>query len=546
MKSDIISNLNTLYKQELKGDIWTGIPLLIGSIISVVYLQHSAFISTVLLLESVFLELLKAFALLFVLLGVVLTREDVRDEIDAVIKYPRVSTEGQEQGTSLEDQRERLDEEEAELNVDETYIIGDEWESASTMLRERIDEIVSKVKGSDKTYCLMFRSVDRLSRADPLESCVFLWIMKRNGVILYFDDLGYFDLSSIMQVMVLIMRFIQSRQEYLHIIERGEDGRRKTKANNNWPADAPYGYTNNEDGDLERVEEEAEVIQRGVELVIRGDEEHNVPAENVSQALDRLEEEFEEEVVLSYTTILKVLRKEMYTGKLSHDGEKVGECPEIISPDEFEELQDILGERGYSKDDEELDHALKKVISKFGVDASLEMFEDIIKGKCPKCGGDVQTWGSEERMGHRVNTYRCVHHHKFGEDEVDEEDNNEETDEETCDFEGPLLTGRFLRSWESSVPITCPACRRLLDDNKWERSPTKLGAIEQTCENCGCGTTINLSADKFERAQEISEKLKFFESESDETATGQEEEDLKTNPDDDSDDDYHQIGDFAD
>jgi ssDNA-binding Zn-finger/Zn-ribbon topoisomerase 1 len=195
-----------------------------------------------------------------------------------------------------------------------------------------------------------------------------------------------------------------------------------------------------------------------------------------------------------------------------------------------------------------LDHGLKKIISKFGVDASLEMFEDVIKRKCPKCGGDVQTWGSEERMGHRVNTYRCVYHYAFSDDEDEnEEDNSDETDEDTCDFEEPLLTGRFLRNWESSVPVTCPACQRLLDDDKWEESPTKLGAIEQTCENCGCETTINLSSNKFVRVQEISEKLNFFERESDETPPGQEEEQTKTNPDDSRTDyNYHRLSDFAD
>ena len=544
MQFDIISSLSAVYRTKLKGSIWTGIPLLIGSIISAVYLQNSAFINPTILRESAFLQLLRSFAPILFLLGVTLTREDVRDRIDAVIKYPRVSTEGQEQGTSLEDQMERLDEEEAKLDVDKTIIIGDEWESASTMLRERIDEIISKVKGNEKTYCLMFRSVDRLSRADALESCVFLWIMKRNGVILYFDDLGYFDLSSIMQETILIMRLINSRQEYLNIIRRGKGGRRKTKANDKWPARTPYGYTKNQNGNLERVQEEAEVIQRGVELVIGGDEEHGVPVGNVSSAHSRLKEEFDEEGLLSYGTLLDLLRKKMYTGKLIHDGETVGECPEIISPDQFEELQDVLCEREYTKDEDSLDHGLKKVISKFGVDASLEMFEEVIKGKCPECGSDIQTWGSEKRMGYRVNTYRCVYHHAFGEDK-DENEKEEETDDYTCDFEGPLLTGQFLRKWESSVPITCPACQRLLDDSRWEESPTKLGAIEQTCENCGCETTINLSSNKFRRAQEISKDLKFFENESDETPSGQEEEQTKTSSDDNmGDDDYHRLSDF--
>jgi hypothetical protein len=118
-----------------------------------------------------------------------------------------------------------------------------------------------------------------------------------------------------MQEMILIMRLIQSRQEYLNIIKHGKDERRRTKAKNQWPGRIPYGYTKNKNRNLERVEKEAEVIQRGVELVIRGDEEHDVPVGVVAKAHSQLKEEFDEEELLLYGTLLDLLRK-MYTGKL--------------------------------------------------------------------------------------------------------------------------------------------------------------------------------------------------------------------------------------
>lgn len=522
-----------LYQYTLKRIRNTGIPRSLIVLLFGAYALTAAFMYQEGMVNWCFYKILNPDSpgWVVVTLGIAKSREDVTHLIDRVLIYPRVSSPGQEEGTSLEEQNNTLREEaEAVVDKDDIFIIGNEWESARTMLRENIDEIVAQVRNSEERYCLMFRNVDRLTRADPFEAATFCWIMKQNGVILYFSDIGYLDFSDLMQETILMMQFVQARQEYMKIKNRGSEGRKQLKQQGAYPAKPPFGYDKDDDDSLIRNDIEAEIIQRGAALAIEGDEELGVEPGNVSDVHDQLENEYDEEDMPAYKTLLDSFRREIYTGKLKHNGEVVAECPKILSEETFSKLQDTIGERTSEADDHELDHALKQVIDWFGVDAALDLFEEIIKGKCPKCGGDVKPWGTTERMGHKVKKYRCVNHPGSGDNE---EGDTADDNIEACDFEGPLLSSKFLREWESSVPLICPACQLPLDDEKWETSVTKLGYIEQTCDYCDTGIAVDLSQDKFERMKEIPEGIHFFDciSRDRDHAEGR----VSGDPDDDSD-----------
>ncbi|MFB6196821.1 MAG: recombinase family protein, partial [Halobacteriaceae archaeon] len=247
-------------------------------------------------------------------LGIVKGREDVKELIDKVLMYPRVSSQDQEEGTSLAKQNDALyGEAEAVVDENDIIVIGNEWESAATMLRDNIDEIIDKVTNSEERYCLMFRNVDRLSRADPFEAATFCWIMKQNDVILYFDDLGYFDFSDLMQEMIIMMQLVQSREEYNKIRKRGSEGRKEVKEKGAYPAKAPFGFDKDDDNVLVVNEDEAEIIRRGAELAIEGDEELGVEAGNVRNVHDRLEKEYSDEYVPAYGCCLHRWWKQRYT-----------------------------------------------------------------------------------------------------------------------------------------------------------------------------------------------------------------------------------------
>lgn len=536
--------LSSIYTLRHKGPIYACMLPCIGPLLYSAYTINGAIINPTVFHGGTLPDVLVLTPIL-ILLGLGLTRNEVGDRIDAVITYSRVSTRDQEHGTSLEDQKATLEKERTKLDVNENLIIGDHWESASTMHRETIDEIISKVEESERTYCLMLRGIDRLTRADPLESCVFLWVMRQNDVLLYIDDMGYFDLSNIMEQMMLFFELFQARKEYERITQNREDANRKMLGNDKWPGRPPYGFKKDGNDKLKTTKKEPEVIRRAVGLVLNGDDEHGVPAGNMKRAHLRLLEEFDEDVAPSYQQLRRFLRSPKYTGKLIVDGEVVGECPEIIPQDQFTELQDVLDDREYEKDEGELDHELKSVISKFGVETSLKMFEDIIKGKCPECAGDVRPHGSEERFGHQIKRYRCVNHPDFVKEEEDDTvDEEEETDEHVCDFEGPLLSGEFVRDWQSAVPLTCPACQHPLDDDTWVDTHTKLGAIEQTCERCELTTTVTVADNKFERAQEIPEKIDFFEEQSEKISSNENGEQIETSDTDTSSRNHRLLSEF--
>ncbi len=395
--------------------------------------------------------------------------EEAKEQIDKVIKYIRVSSESQKNKSGKERQETPIQKEIEKLSVEEVFTIADDWESARTMLRENIEEIIDTViDDEDSTYCLMLEDVDRLSRAEPFEACVFLWIVKEHDVILYFDNIGYFDLSDPDQQLSVFFGLYQSRQELLKIKGRTSRGQKSEKEKGGLPSAAPYGYEKKgKTNIIQIIEEEAEIIRDGVTTLLDTEA-------SVSSIWEDLEDKYGERDVdfPAYSTFLDILRRELYTGKIRHEGEVVGECPSILSDEEFERVQQIMGNKSREEHDEELDHVLKSVIERFEIDTSLELF-DVIKGQCPDCGGDVETWGSTERWGHRVRRYRC--------------------ENEKCDFKGPLLSERVLQRWENRLPILCPICQTPADDDDWEKSTTKIQAIEQTCDECGREYSIDLS-----------------------------------------------------
>jgi len=449
--------------------------------------------------------------------------DEAKERVDKVIKYLRVSSESQQDKSGKNRQQNPIQKEIEKLDVEEEVTIADDWESARTMLRENIEGILDIVsEDEDPTYCLMLEDVDRLSRAEPFEACVFFWIAKEHGLIFYFDNMGYFDFSDPGQQLAAFFGLYQSRRELLKISERTSTGQKDVKEDGGLPGPAPYGYEKEDDSNIIHIcEKEAEIIRDGVTIFL---DTHDA----VAAVWRELNEKYND-TVPSYATFLNILRRELYTGKILHEGEVAGECPPIISDEEFEAIQQVVGEKSREQRDEELDHALKSVIKRFGVDTSLNLF-DVIKGRCPDCGGDVETWGSTKRWGHRVLRYRC--------------------EEENCDFEGPLLSEKVLQRWGNKLPITCPLCQTPANKDDWKKSKTKIKGIEQTCDECGCEYSIDLTEecmDDLKRGLEFPEyAIRWFTSEradNEESNAKSSSEKLESDKDNE-DDNQHDLDDF--
>jgi len=527
----LISLFSFFYRSLLKGVRKRGIPVVLIALICGIYCVSISFLYSPNPVDyRFFMRELATPLFLPVIFGFGIDFEEAKRRIDMVIRYPRVSSRNQEDGTSLDKQNTSLKEEEERVEPDESIVVGNEWESANTMDRKTIREIYHLINNTDKTCCLMVYKIHRLSRADPFEACVFLYALKQNDVILYVDDMGYLDLESLEEQMMVMLKLTTSKEEYDNIDESTDKGIKSIKEDGGYPFQAPFGYSKKDEGSDHKLyidSEEAEIIRRGAELITEGDEENGIEPGNVKATKRQLDEEFA--ATPSYNTLLKIYRTRLYTGDLIHDGETVGECPAILTQETFHALREIIDDREQTTNEEtgQLDSALKQVVHEFGVGASLEMFEDIIKGKCPNCGDDVQEWGGAERWGKSVECYRCVNHPELnsdindedGDEEIECEDGGEE--EQVCRFEGPLLTGEFLREWQKSIPITCPVCQQPLCDDDWQKSPTKINAIEQRCDNCGTEVSIDLPENKFERGIELPEfAINFFNNEKSKNESG--------------------------
>lgn len=501
------SDLSTLYRSHHKSISKKAIPWLLIALLYPFYISVEPSIPLLTVFDSGQPPWLSvpnpslslSIVILFPLLGV-LSREEVKPRIDIVIKYLRVSSQAQESdGNSLDTQDDFLEDELAKLCPEEVVTIGDTWESAASMLRESIKQVLNEVEGEDQTYCLMIRDLDRLSRADPFEACTFLWLLKTYDVILYVHGEGYYDFSDHFDALRLFMQLVRAREGYEQIITNGADGRRKAIKRGEWPAPAPYGF-DKQDDKLVLNGTETAVLQRALEL-LRDQED------SVKSAWERLGEEFDEDDLPAYQSFLVILRNPIIKGEMQFDGKVLNECPAILSEEEFDELQAQLGDRSNDEIDHNIDPWINRIVERYGVEPSVDLFSDILAPICPECGDTVHVRNRTTRRGEEVYRYRCSNHPGYQDDDDDDED--EDTDEnesatETCDFEAPLLSeDGFLGEWDFTAPITCPVCQMPAEDDRWEQSPTKVNGIVQDCQYCGVLIDIALPEDKMERALEI-------------------------------------------
>lgn len=506
--SKLIFRLNTLYKSIYKSISNRGIGVLLTAVLCIVFagvwIPDSAIKYGARVFIWCFYTLSEQptvywFVPLVGFAGI--SPDKARQCIDIIIEYLRVSGQEQSKKHGKERQKDAIQDEIDNIDSEEVIPISKDWESASTMLRENIDAIVETVRSHpDKTVGLMIEDVDRLSRAPPFEAAVFLWVLSRFDVVFYFGNWGYFDFSDPYQQLIIFHALVGSRDEYNSIIERTSSGQKGVKEAGGFPGKAPFGYSkptaddetndNNHSNKLEINEQQAEVITQAVDEILATED----PV--VQSIYDDLSDEAELEDFPEYGSFFSILRNEKYTGDLEHDDEIVGQIPQIISDEEYKRVINKIGKPDNSENDD-LDHSLRSIIERFGIDGSIQLF-DIIKGRCPKCGGDVDTKGSDTRWGHRVLNYECIGAATNSQEAIDDEcedsgetdtdgadvDDNEAT-ADGCEFSGPLLNEPFLQQWEPGLPIVCPRCQTPADEDDWSKSDGKISAVEQTCDACG-------------------------------------------------------------
>ena len=156
--------------------------------------------------------------------------------------YIRVSTPGQEYGTSLEKQREAVLETASRCGVfiPPEYLIEETW-SGADFGRLGMQRLSSLVERCLVKHIFLF-DTDRLAR-DPLHLLQFLRLCKENGVLVHFAD-GTVVETVLDEVVQFLKGFVGFQEREL-ISKRTQDGKRKAAEKGRYPHGVGrgiYGY----------------------------------------------------------------------------------------------------------------------------------------------------------------------------------------------------------------------------------------------------------------------------------------------------------------
>lgn len=430
--------------------------------------------------------LLDALQFLFITPLGLMGKDEAPDDIEKVIIATRVSSRDQVDGSSLDKQlRDLRNKAESLVDPEDIFEVGGDWESAASMDRSHIREIKDLIEIHDKKMCLMVRDVTRLSRASPFEAMNFMFFLDQNDAVLYTHEDGFFDFDEPMHQFILMYQLSQSHKEYKNIYENSRTG--EGEALQDGEILTPfYGVERGESDKPVLVEEELAVVERAFEIALRDEV-------SVSEIHNMLIQEFGDDIVPSYNTLLNILKRPAYhSGKRIHNDEHVLKIDqlqeyEVVSEGEFEQVQDIYDWREESPQDIWVDIAFVSLVENFGLEGAARKLTRFFSPKCPKCGSDAKDIGTGTVWGCPVVRFKC------------------RAPDDECDYEGPIFTEKLLKEFDNALYICCPCCDCPINDPSWVDHPELDGWIQTTCEHCSVPFALPVPTNKYERGFEYPE-----------------------------------------
>lgn len=456
MKSDIISDFYTLYTSQLKGYIYTGIPVLIISFLCIAYTsggipQLYATITEDLHYSPIWI------VLQFLTVGLI-----APDEFDGArfVILGRVSTQDQLDNADFDDRLQPIRNHAIRERDGEVVKEFTGSESGATMERENLDEILEMAE-ADRFDVLAVRNLDRLSRADPWDTIDYLLELRETGVTLYEHPQRYFAWDDLNDFQMLSQGMFFSREWYQRISEGRREGVFKELKKGRWPLKTHFGYEKDEErDDSERNiyvdESKGEILYRIFDIYERT---RNV-AETHREINDRFGDELDEK--LTYSRIRTVLSSRLCIGQLAYEGVVQREIDDlaVVSEEKFETVQSLLANR--SRDDpDKIPEPIVDVTTTFGIEYVQSILEQISFRRCKECGGQLETYSKTEVFGIPVEKVRC----------------------ERCGYDGPLLSAKEFREIHMTAPLSCPFCYRT-GDFEIEESEHGLRMTKYECGNC--------------------------------------------------------------
>ena len=384
----------------------------------------------------------------------------------------RESTSSHDNKTSTDQQLSKI-REEVEKRDGNLVKIFDLTESAATIDRDSLDEVLELAK-EDKIDVLAVWKLDRLTRASPWESVMYLNKLREQGVILYAHTHGYFEWEDLYDFEMLARRVVFAREWYQRIIEGGREGQMKKLEAGKWPyGTSPHGYTTDENQVI-RLTDEGRTINRDIiQLYL----EH----ENMKKVLSEINDRYEKNV--SKSQIENILQNKIVVGDLTLKGQVVAHNEDLKLTDRetFDKVQDIRAENSSAPSNtRNIPEPIDRAANRFGVEFVLEIMSSVGK-QCRKCGDDVRANGTTERWGTVLRKYVCKN--------------------EDCGYEGPLLKQSEFNDLHQRLPLRCPYCP-ITNRYEVEQRPGGLWEYKYTCDTCDKSFGSDISPDKIKRVMD--------------------------------------------
>jgi DNA invertase Pin-like site-specific DNA recombinase len=389
----------------------------------------------------------------------------------------RVSTNDQLDNTSTKRQLKDLHDEKERADGKVIKEI-ERAESGADMNRKSLNEVLELAR-NDEFDILGVWKLDRLTRSDPWDCINYLRELKKNDVVVYSDDYGYFDWDERQDFEVLIRQVLFSREWYTRIKENAEEGQLEHLKEGKYPFGEPhFGYKKESDDSL--------YLSKTGEKIIPVLFEKYLDEENRAEARRQVNSRFglEDDDALTDSQVRTVLESPLCIGQLTLKGQVVATQSELqcVSKETYNEVQTLCSNRRMSPDGGEvLPDPVNRATERFGPEFLGDLF-DTLHAKCPECDGTVEESGSTTVRDRVLREYDC----------------------EECDFTGPLFSTEQINKLDSTIPLACPFCVSVDDVTGEKSSSCKLEYI-YTCNLCENMFAVDVPPNTYQRAFEVPE-----------------------------------------
>ena len=285
----------------------------------------------------------------------------------------RVSTREQEEGYSIEAQKERLKKycQNKNLDIIKEYVIV---ESSTRGERPQFLEMIKFVKQQKETIAIVCDKVDRLQRSFK-EMPIIDSLRKQGKIVLHFNVEGQIlDKNSNSSQIMAYQLYIMLAEAYTNSIS--DNVRRsfeKMRKDGHWTGTAPIGYLNIKD---EKGKSKI-IVDKKREIFIRQIfEEYSTGLYSLNTIREKtiqwgLKNKTKSDSYLSVSQIDKILNNPFYMGYMRTKGECIKHVyPAIISKSLYDKCQEVRKKKSknYCNSDSKLNFIFKGLI------------------KCKKCG----------------------------------------------------------------------------------------------------------------------------------------------------------------